>query len=264
MENLLNRPPVRKLLAATVPHRRLAGWGVAIALLLWVVLGFGLARWLVVAVAVGLQSAGVPLRGVDPSVLNAVGAAIAYMLAITIVVGVPWWLKKRPTTLQDLGLGRLPSWTDILLTPAAFIIYLPVSLLLGWAAQSFMPGFEINQVQPTGFSYLGHYYEYVLAFVTLVVIGPLAEETLFRGYLYGKLRHSVPVWAAVLATSLLFAAVHSQWNVALDVFVLSLVLCGLREVTGSIWAGVLLHMAKNGVAFYLLFINPMFLHTIGG
>jgi len=38
----------------------------------------------------------------------------------------------------------------------------------------------------------------------------------------------------------------------------------LREVTGSIWAGTLLHMLKNGIAFYFLFVNPTLLNTIGG
>jgi membrane protease YdiL (CAAX protease family) len=54
-----------------------------------------------------------------------------------------------------------------------------------------------------------------------------------------------------------FGAVHGQWNVAIDVFSLSLIMCGLREITGNIWAGALLHMLKNGLAFYILFINPM-------
>jgi len=245
-------------------QKRQNNWGVAILLLVWVAVGFSVAQWLVIGLAMVLSWAGVPLRTIDPAVLNAIGAAITYIVTIGLVVGAPWWLKKRPTTLQDLGLARLPSWMDILLTPAAFVLYLPISLLLGWIAQQLLPGFDSSQVQETGFSYLGHYYEYLLAFVTLVVIAPLAEETLFRGYLYGKLRNSVPMWVAMLATSLLFAAVHGQWNVALDVFVLSVVMCGLREVTGSIWAGVLLHMVKNGIAFYLLFINPTILHTIGG
>jgi membrane protease YdiL (CAAX protease family) len=47
-----------------------------------------------------------------------------------------------------------------------------------------------------------------------------------------------------------------QWAVALDTMVLSLMLCTLREYTGAIWAGVLVHAIKNGLAFYLLFINP--------
>jgi len=62
---------------------------------------------------------------------------------------------------------------------------------------------------------------------------------------------------AALVTSLVFAAVHGQWNVAIDTFALSLVLCALREVTGTIWAGILLHMFKNAIAFYVLFIYPV-------
>jgi membrane protease YdiL (CAAX protease family) len=93
----------------------------------------------------------------------------------------------------------------------------------------------------------------------LVVIAPFAEEILFRGYLYGKLRKSIPTWLAMVVTSALFGAIHAQWNVGVDVFVLSMVACSLREVTGGIWAGILLHMLKNGLAFYILFINPSFL-----
>ena len=40
-------------------------------------------------------------------------------------------------------------------------------------------------------------------------------------------------------------------------FALSIVLCGLREITGTIHAGILLHMLKNGIAFYLLFVMGM-------
>jgi membrane protease YdiL (CAAX protease family) len=98
----------------------------------------------------------------------------------------------------------------------------------------------------------------------LIIVAPVAEEVLFRGYLYGKLRKSVPVWAAIGIVSVLFGSIHGQWNVAIDVFALSIVLCVLREITGSIWAGILLHMVKNGLAFYILFINPAVLGTIGG
>ena len=60
--------------------------------------------------------------------------------------------------------------------------------------------------------------------------------------------------AAVLITSLVFGVMHFQWNVGVNVFALSVVLCVMREVTGTIYAGILLHMLKNGVAFYLLYV----------
>jgi membrane protease YdiL (CAAX protease family) len=62
----------------------------------------------------------------------------------------------------------------------------------------------------------------------------------------------------------LIAGASLQWNVAADTFALSLVLCTLRQITGNIWAGVLLHMIKNGIAYYFLFINPDLFRTLGG
>jgi len=173
------------------------------------------------------------------------------------VVGIPWLVKRRPTGRKTLGLQRLPSWLDIGLAPAGFVVYLVASVVLLAVISAMIPGFDIDQVQQNGFENITERYEYFLAFVSLVVIAPLAEEILFRGYFYGKIRSKVPAWVAVAVVSVVFAAAHGQWNVAVDVFALSVVLCILREMTGSIWSGLLLHMLKNGVAFYFLFINPL-------
>ena len=223
-----------------------------------------MSQLLLTAVMLGLNYLDVPIRGMNAAVLNTVVAACIYVLTLVLVIGVPWWVKKRSTTPDDLGLTRLPSWMDIGLAPAGFIVYFILSALLMYIIALVVPGFDLEQTQEVGFSNLSRYYEIMLAFVTLVVIAPFAEELLFRGYLYGKLRKSVPIWIAMIITSAIFGFVHGQWNVAVDVFVLSMIMCTLREVTGGIWAGILLHAIKNGIAFYLLFINPAFLTTIGG
>jgi membrane protease YdiL (CAAX protease family) len=72
------------------------------------------------------------------------------------------------------------------------------------------------------------------------------------------------VWLAILITSTLFGLIHGAWNVGIDTFALSIVLCVVRLKTGSLWASILIHMTKNAIAFYLLFINPLLLHTLGG
>jgi membrane protease YdiL (CAAX protease family) len=198
-------------------------------------------------------------------VFQTIIAAVVYLLAFGVVFGVPLLVyKRRTTTLETLGLTRLLSWADIGLAPLAFIAYALVSTLAVAIVTALIPAFPADQAQDVGFKALTNRDGYLLAFTTLVVIAPIAEETLFRGYLYGKLRARVPLWAAMIATSILFGAVHGQWNVALDTFVLSMVMCGLREITGSIWAGILLHMIKNLIAFYLLFINPIVAPTMGG
>ena len=93
-----------------------------------------------------------------------------------------------------------------------------------------------------------------LAFITLVVIAPIIEEIIFRGWLYGKLRIIIPKWLAILITSLLFGLIHMQWNVGISVFAMSIVTCTLREITGTIYSGILVHMINNGVAFCLVYI----------
>jgi len=96
--------------------------------------------------------------------------------------------------------------------------------------------------------------ERVVAFILLVVIAPIAEEIVFRGFLYGKLRIAAPKWLAILIISFLFGLIHFQWNVGISVFAMSVVSCTLREITGTIYAGTLVHMINNGVAFFLVYV----------
>lgn len=88
----------------------------------------------------------------------------------------------------------------------------------------------------------------------LVVLTPIVEETIFRGFLFGAYRRRFGFVGGSLLVSVLFAAAHAQVNVGLDVFALSLFLCYLREKTQSLWPSILLHGLKNLVAFYFLFI----------
>ncbi len=236
----------------------------AIGLMLWVLVGFAAAQALITAVVFLLSRLGVPFAAVNNTILQTVFAALVYILTLAIVVGIPWWIRKYKTDKAELGLTRLPSWMDILLAPAGFVVYMLVTVIITSIITMVIPGFDIDQVQETGFGNIAYRYEFILAFITLVILAPIAEEILFRGYLYGKLRKYMPFWATALLTSLLFGLVHGQWNVAVDVFALSLVLCTLREITGSVWAGIILHTMKNGLAFYILFINPSIFNTMGG
>lgn len=239
--------------------RNYSKWLSLIILPFWVFVSFIAAQEIANGFAALLIMLGMPLKSYNQAILNASFAALIYLITLILVVGAPWLIKKSRTSLADVGLNRLPSWTDILLTPVSLIVYVILSSLLIMFVTHVVPGFDVNQAQDTGFNQLSQRYEYILAFITLVIIAPLAEEILFRGYLYGKLKKFVPVWIAILATSILFGLVHGEWNLAIDTFALSVVLCILRESTGSIWASVLLHMAKNGIAFYILFINPLLL-----
>jgi uncharacterized protein len=231
---------------------------------LWVLAGFVFAQVIVGLIIVLLRLMGITFEGVNDAIVSTAIAAISYVLAIAIVVGLPWLVKKQRTSAQELGLESPPSWIDLLLAPTGFVAYIILTAIFSFVAMQFLTFVDYNQTQEVGFAGLNQQYEFVLAFISLVIVAPVAEEVLFRGYLLGKLRKHLPLWGAILVTSLLFAAVHLQWNVAIDVFALSLVLCVLRVMSKSLWPSILLHMIKNGIAFYFLFINPMLLTTLGG
>lgn len=195
-------------------------------------------------------------------VWTAVYSAAAYVLATILVILIPPRIaKKWGITRRGLGLFGMPTWTDVGLAPVGFIVSLILAAGLV-ALFSLFPWFNASETQELGFSTLLIGGDRVIAFITLVVVAPIAEEIIFRGWLYGKVREILTdkvneraaIAIAILIVSILFGLVHFQWNVGVNVFALSIVLCGLREVTGTIYAGILTHMIKNGVAFYLLYV----------
>lgn len=233
-------------------------WRFLLALPAWVVLSYFTVNFLIVGALWALGAVGIQVSDMmSETVFQSVFSTIMYAMTLAVAIGVPFMVLKRPTSLSLLGLQRLPTWTDIGLTPLAYVAYALVGGIVLYLILAIYPAFPIEETQDVGFRALSGQYDYMLAFIMLVVVGPIAEEALFRGYLYGKLRPHVPIWAAMLATSILFALAHQQPSVAVDTFVLGMFLVGLREVTGSIWAGILLHMLKNAVAFYAMFVAPM-------
>ncbi|MBQ8992431.1 CPBP family intramembrane metalloprotease [Candidatus Saccharibacteria bacterium] len=198
------------------------------------------------------------------TILQSIYSVVIYLLAILIMLGVPALLRKyfpklkaypllEKPSREELGLKNLPTWTDILLSPIGFLIQYALGALLVTFFTNFS-WFNATEVQPTGYSDLISTGDKILAFLIIAVLAPIVEEIIFRGFLYGRLRKYLNLPASILLVSLLFAVLHEQWNVGVNVFATSLVLCALREVTGTIYSGMLVHILKNAVAFYLLFI----------
>lgn len=199
------------------------------------------------------------------TIIQSLYSTIVYLLAIVIMLGIPALLRKKfkvlkdnplleKTTREEMGLKGLPTWTDILLSPIGFAAQLVLSTALVSLFSNLFSWFNASEVQDVGYSDLYTTGDKILAFIIIAVIAPIAEEIIFRGFLYGRLRKHLNLPASMILVSLLFAVMHGQWNVGVNVFAVSLILCGLREITGTIYAGILVHIIKNALAFYLLFI----------
>jgi len=163
-------------------------------------------------------------------------------------------------SLRDIGLTK-PHFKYAAYALIAYPVYLGLFVALLFVLQHLTP-INVNQTQNIGFNSVHGTYQLILTFISLVILPPIAEEVLFRGYLFEGLKKTMPIVVAALLTSVLFASAHLPeggsagplWIGAVDTFILSLVLTFLKQKTKSLWSGIILHALKNGIAFVSLFI----------
>jgi membrane protease YdiL (CAAX protease family) len=85
-------------------------------------------------------------------------------------------------------------------------------------------------------------------FIMLVlagVVAPVAEETIFRGYLYGVLKRYLGGVGAGLFTAALFAAMHMNVAALPALFLLAICLTLAYEATGSLLVNISMHAFFN-------------------
>ncbi|OGL35367.1 hypothetical protein A3F05_03855 [Candidatus Saccharibacteria bacterium RIFCSPHIGHO2_12_FULL_47_17] len=182
---------------------------------------------------------------------------IAEVLAVAAVL---WILKRRKLSLVDIGWGRRLAGRDFTLAIGGFITFFVLLIVVNASLAALIPSYNLDQTQDVGFKTVSVSTDKILAFVALVVLPPLGEEFLMRGYLYSILRSRWSFVLAGLVTSALFGAAHLLtgsdgilWAAAVDTFILSLVLVYLREKSGALYAPIMVHGLNNILAFSVYF-----------
>lgn len=101
--------------------------------------------------------------------------------------------------------------------------------------------------------------------VCIGVITPLAEELLFRGIIFKRLREHAGFKVAALCASLFFATIHGSMIQMVYTLILGMFLAYVYEKYGSFKAPVLLHISVNVISLVctelkildLLYVFPM-------
>lgn len=219
-------------------------WGAVVGLV------FGLLAFLVPQFLVGIAYSIV--RG-DVEVVSAADRLYMYAASSLITLLLISLLLQRYKTSLSGFFGKFKGGY-IAYALAALPVYMVFSMILSGLMAAVNPGFDSSQTQDIGFTADQNGLGLVIVFISLVVIPPIVEEVLFRGFVFrGFLKSFHPVVAAVF-TSAIFGFAHGQWNVGVDTFALSLALCYLAYKTNSLWPSVLLHSLKNLIAFILVFV----------
>lgn len=169
-------------------------------------------------------------------------------------------MRRRAITFASIGLNRVKP-SHLVHAVLGFLAYLFIYIVSVSVAKALIPSLDITQEQQIGFDKTTSGLSLIPIFVSLVVLPPLVEEIMTRGFIFTSLRkQGVRFVLAAIITSVLFAAAHLNgakegllWIAAIDTFILSMVMCYVREKSQSLWPSIGMHAIKNGLAFVLLF-----------
>jgi membrane protease YdiL (CAAX protease family) len=81
------------------------------------------------------------------------------------------------------------------------------------------------------------------------IVAPIAEEVVFRGYLYKACRDQFKPMYAIGLNAALFSLLHFELRAVLWLFILGIALAYVYEKTGNLVAPITLHMLNNTIAF---------------
>ena len=177
-------------------------------------------------------------------IINALSIAIfSLLLGICVFLFASLLRGRKPVTL--FGLSRLSPIMILLWAAMAVIVAYPL-MKGGQYLQEllFNPGEQLQEVVETLLESDNTALKVVLS-VTAIIVAPLAEEILFRGYLYAVIkRYSGRCFAGII-TALLFAVVHGILPGMMPLFILALILTLAYELTGCLWVPIAAHSLFN-------------------
>lgn len=194
---------------------------------------------------------------------NSIFAQFIYVVIAEALTVLAVWqiLRYFKVSVKVIGIKRFKV-EDILYALLGFGMYFISYAIILQIVTKLIPALNVNQQQQIGFNNASGVGQLILTAISLVILPPIAEEILMRGFLYSSLRKSVPKIVAALITSIIFATAHLEfgqgapllWVAAIDTFILSLVLVFIREKTGRLWGSMGIHALKNTVAFMSIYI----------
>ena len=86
---------------------------------------------------------------------------------------------------------------------------------------------------------------YFLVFFSIIVLAPVIEELIFRGFLWYTLSNVFNEKIVLFLVSIIFAACHLSPTLIIGLLPISFFLGWLRKTTGGVKQSILAHIAHN-------------------
>ena len=224
-------------------------WGV------WATVGFSLAIALAGITAQSIAVVGVVVAEVirfekvpEAETIETSGLVLAlatWFSAPVVVSGcvLVAWLRKS-IRLTDYLAWRWPARKAALASVGALAVLIVTSDTLTLSlGRPIVPEVMLDFYKTAGFL--------PLLWAALIVFAPVAEEVLFRGFLFAGLERSrLGGWGAILITSLAWAVIHLQYDLygMANIFVSGVLIGYIRWKTNSLPLCIALHALMNAIS----------------
>lgn len=117
----------------------------------------------------------------------------------------------------------------------------------------------LNVGKVAEYNQITNIWEYLASIITVCIIPPLCEETLFRGAVLNSFR-GFNKWFGIFVSGFCFMIMHGNPDQTIHQFILGIVLGYIAWETRNIWVCVLIHAINNLIAITITFAYSL----IGG
>ena len=178
---------------------------------------------------------------------NTVGQIIGFAVFAVLVA------RLHSSNARDYLRIRRPDGLGLVLAAMGWAVLYPAVLWTGQLNELIpLPEplrlLEQSQVDLIEGLLLGNDLSTGFLFVALALTPALCEELLFRGYLQRQVERAWGTVASVVLIGVIFGLYHFRLSQAVPLSLLGVYLGYVVWATGSLWAGVLVHLLNNGLA----------------
>lgn len=124
----------------------------------------------------------------------------------------------------------------------SFTLFIPLLFLISFIIQYVLPEYKQQEIV---LNFKSTLIEDKGILLHVLIIAPIVEEVIFRGYIYKILKSKLPIIFSMIISSTLFALIHYNVLSYILLFVLSIFLTYIYERNGSIICPIIIHSLFN-------------------
>ena len=165
---------------------------------------------------------------------------------IVLISFILWRMKVRNISFDTLGSFHMKR-NDLFFGTLFLFLFIGLEEIYMW-----LLGIEM----PKGFIDFMLSEPLILGLISVIIIAPISEEFIFRGFLYSQLKITkLGSWGAVTVSSLLWTVIHFQYEplILVILFIFGIFLGYIRMAYSSLVLPIALHAINNSFAFMMAY-----------